>query len=75
MHIWVEPRVLDKLRFLRHPGESYCDVILRLAAAEGGAVLEIDSGNPRPPEPQGTRAPRPKSGLCQGPARCGSRAR
>jgi hypothetical protein len=32
--IWLEPRVVDKLRALRGPGESYCDVILRLA--EGG---------------------------------------
>lgn len=30
--IWLEPHVLNKLRALRGPGESYSDVILRLAA-------------------------------------------
>ena len=30
--IWLEPRIVDKLRFLRGPGESYSDVILKLAA-------------------------------------------
>ena len=30
--IWLEPRFVDRLRFLRGPGESYSDVILRLAA-------------------------------------------
>ena len=29
--IWLEPYVVDKLRHLRGPGESYSDVILRLA--------------------------------------------
>jgi hypothetical protein len=29
--IWLEPRVLDRLKALRGPGESYSDVILRLA--------------------------------------------
>jgi hypothetical protein len=29
--IWLEPRVLDQLKALRGPGESYSDVILRLA--------------------------------------------
>jgi hypothetical protein len=29
--IWLEPRVLDRLRALRGPGESYSDVILKLA--------------------------------------------
>ena len=31
--IWLAPNVVDKLRFLRGPGESYSDVIMRLAAA------------------------------------------
>jgi hypothetical protein len=31
--IWLDVRVVDRLRFLRGPGESYSDVILRLAAA------------------------------------------
>ena len=30
--IWLEPKVVDRLRALREPGESYSDVILRLAA-------------------------------------------
>jgi hypothetical protein len=30
--IWLEPHVLNKLRALRGKGESYSDVILRLAA-------------------------------------------
>jgi hypothetical protein len=30
--IWLEPSVIDRLRSLRGPGESYSDVILRLGA-------------------------------------------
>ena len=30
--IWLEPNVVERLRFLRCTGESYSDVILRLAA-------------------------------------------
>jgi hypothetical protein len=30
--VWVETSVVDKLSALRGPGESYSDVILRLAA-------------------------------------------
>jgi hypothetical protein len=30
--IWLDPRVVDRLRAMRGPGESYSDVILRLAA-------------------------------------------
>lgn len=30
--IWLEPHVVNKLRHLRGPGESYSDVILKLAA-------------------------------------------
>jgi hypothetical protein len=29
--IWLEPRFVDHLRVMRGPGESYSDVILRLA--------------------------------------------
>jgi hypothetical protein len=29
--VWLEPRVVYRLRFLRGPGESYSGVILRLA--------------------------------------------
>ena len=32
VHIWLDPGVLAKLKALRGPGESYSDVILRLAA-------------------------------------------
>ena len=32
--IWLEPRFVDRLRALRGPGESYSDVILRLAATD-----------------------------------------
>jgi hypothetical protein len=30
--IWLEPHIVNKLRYLRGPGESYSDVILRLPA-------------------------------------------
>jgi hypothetical protein len=29
--VWLEPRVVDRLRAMRGPGESYSDMILRLA--------------------------------------------
>jgi hypothetical protein len=29
--VWLEPHVVNKLRALRGPGESYSDVIMRLA--------------------------------------------
>jgi hypothetical protein len=31
--VWLEPRFVDRLRAMRGPGESYSDVILRLATA------------------------------------------
>jgi hypothetical protein len=31
VHIWLDPGVLAKLKALRGPGESYSDVILRVA--------------------------------------------
>ena len=34
-YVWLEPRVVDRLRALRGPGESYSDVILRLASESG----------------------------------------
>jgi hypothetical protein len=34
--VWVERQWADKLDAMRRPGESYSDVILRLAAAKGG---------------------------------------
>jgi hypothetical protein len=33
--IWLAPSVIDHLRALRGPGESYSDVILRIANREG----------------------------------------
>jgi hypothetical protein len=36
--IWVETAVVERLRALRGPGESYSDVILRL--------VEIETGRP-----------------------------
>ena len=32
--VWLEPSVVNKLRAIRAPGESYSDVILRVAAGE-----------------------------------------
>jgi hypothetical protein len=32
--IWLDRAVVDRLRSLRGPGESYSDVILRIAAAK-----------------------------------------
>jgi hypothetical protein len=33
-YIWLPRAVVDRLRFLREPGESFSDVILRLAAEQ-----------------------------------------
>ena len=33
---WLEDAIADRLGAMRGPGESYSDVILRLAAADGG---------------------------------------
>ena len=36
-YVWLEPKYVDRLRALRLPGETYSDVIVRLAeASEGG---------------------------------------
>jgi hypothetical protein len=32
--IWLEPHIVNKLRHLGGPGESFSDVILRVAAGE-----------------------------------------
>jgi predicted CopG family antitoxin len=34
VRIWLDPGVLAKLKALRGPGESYSDVILRLAKGD-----------------------------------------
>ena len=31
-YVWLPPKVVDRLRAQRRPGESYSDVILRIAA-------------------------------------------
>jgi hypothetical protein len=35
-YIWLPRAVVDRLRSLRGPGESFSDVILRLAKGDGG---------------------------------------
>jgi hypothetical protein len=37
--IWLEPSVVDRLRHLRGPGESYSDVIIRLVKGEDGDLM------------------------------------
>jgi hypothetical protein len=32
-YVWLPPNVVDRLRAQRRPGESYSDIILRLAAS------------------------------------------
>jgi hypothetical protein len=39
--IWLDPTVVDRLRAMRGPGESYSDVILRLAESEGPCAREL----------------------------------
>jgi hypothetical protein len=45
--IWLEPRVVAKLRALRGPGESYSDVALRLAEV-GHESIRVLTGRLRP---------------------------
>jgi hypothetical protein len=33
--VWLDPRLVNRLKALRGPGESYSDVILRLVEVEG----------------------------------------
>ena len=37
VRVWVEPEYVDRLRAMRKPGESFSDVIVRLAEASEGA--------------------------------------
>ena len=46
-HIWLEPRFVARLRALRGPGESYSDVILRLASGRNRKPAE-QSGAAQP---------------------------
>jgi hypothetical protein len=32
-YVWLDPRFVDRLRAMRGPGESYSDVILRVASS------------------------------------------
>ena len=34
-YVWLDPKVVEHLRALRGPGESYSDAILRLAKGDG----------------------------------------
>ena len=45
--IWLDPAVVNRLRTLRAPGESYSDVILRVVDAEGRLpkTLEVHMHN------------------------------
>jgi hypothetical protein len=36
-YVWLEPKYVEQLRAMRKPGESYSNVILRLAEASEGA--------------------------------------
>jgi hypothetical protein len=38
IRIWLDPKVADELGRARGPGESYSDVIIRLAEAAGGSA-------------------------------------
>ena len=37
--MWLEPHMVNKLRYLRGPGESYSDVILKLVELEAKGEL------------------------------------
>ena len=39
VYVWLDPRVLARLKALRGRGESYSDVILRLAKGEGSDLM------------------------------------
>jgi hypothetical protein len=38
--VWLAPAVVDRLRFLRGPGESDSDVILKLAEVEARPAMD-----------------------------------
>jgi hypothetical protein len=44
--VWLSPNVVDRLRFLRGPGESYSDVILRLTAEKWSPRIWTPSAHP-----------------------------
>jgi hypothetical protein len=45
-YVWLAPNVVDRLRAMRGPGESYSDVILRLAKSAAVGRLAAISGPP-----------------------------
>ena len=40
VYIWLDPGIVNRLNALRRPGESYSDVILRLATAQRKRPLD-----------------------------------
>ena len=46
--IWLDRAVVDRLRLLRGPGESFSDVILRIASVGRAFVLKPPTPRPRP---------------------------
>jgi hypothetical protein len=50
--IWLEPQVLNHLRALRYPSESYSDVIIRPAAFEATRQASTSVGGPIRCEPR-----------------------
>ena len=36
--VWLEPNVVNRLRAMRAPGESYSDAILRLVESDGACA-------------------------------------
>lgn len=53
--IWLEPQVLDSLRALRWPSESYSDVIIRMAAYNAGGAFRHRGGAAWPRQAADTR--------------------
>jgi hypothetical protein len=47
--IWLEPHVVNKLRYLRGSGESYSDVLLRLcqSSRRSGPLHQLKQPSPR----------------------------
>jgi hypothetical protein len=48
MRIWLDHAVVDRLRALRRPGESYSDLILRLAEGVTAPFALTPAGPRRP---------------------------
>jgi hypothetical protein len=59
-YIWLPRAVVDRLRALRGPGESFSDVILRLAA-KTNPLLKL---RVRPQGPAHSKTPERKPGYC-----------